>query len=137
MNPQTILKYLPQRPPFIFIDKLLKVENGEIVSSFKIPGEHILVENGVLTEAGIIENIAQTAAAGTGYKASIEQKPAPVGYIGAVKDLIVSEQPESGETITTEIIFLHDVLNASIVKGTVRIGENEIAACELKIFLDL
>ncbi len=130
-----VLAYLPQRPPFVMIDRLHRADDTLIQTSFEIREGHELVKNGVFTEAGLVENMAQTAAAGTGAKARESGQSAPVGFIGALKNLIIKELPGIGKTITTEIIFVHQVMNAHVVQGTVKMDGREIAACELKIFL--
>ncbi len=132
---QDVLAYLPQRPPFVMIDALLRSDNDIIVTEFTVRAGHELVKDGHFTEAGLVENMAQTAAAGTGAKARQAGIKAPVGFIGALKNLMIKELPLIGDTITTEIIFVHQVMNAHIVQGTVKMGAREIASCELKIFL--
>jgi predicted hotdog family 3-hydroxylacyl-ACP dehydratase len=117
------------------IDKIISADESASVTSFTIPADNIFVEDGLFTEPGLIENMAQTAAAGTGYRAFKEQKAAPVGFIGALKGLHIKELPRAGETIITKISFLHQIMNAHIVQGTVMSGERELASCELKIFL--
>ena len=84
---------------------------------------------------GLVENMAQTAAAGTGYKAQQDGKPAPVGFIGALKNLKVNMLPKVGDTLTTEVVFKMQVMNAHIVESVVKVNDEEIASCELKIFL--
>ena len=100
---ENILSLIPQRPPFVMVDKLLS--SGEIVttSTFLITADNIFVENGVLKEPGLVENIAQTAAARAGHIAQIENKPVRVGYIGAIRNLQVMELPKINDKIITEI----------------------------------
>jgi 3-hydroxyacyl-[acyl-carrier-protein] dehydratase len=135
MIQEEVLPFIPQRPPFVMIDKLVRADGEASETTFTIREGHLLVENGFFIEAGLVENMAQTAAAGTGSKAQQESKQAPVGYIGAIKALQVKQLPAVGETITTTITFVHQVMNAHIVQGVVKIGDAEIASCELKIFL--
>ncbi len=135
MTQHSILPFIPQRAPFIMIDEILEASENQSTTSFVVREGHLFVENGSFTEPGLIENMAQTAAAGTGYSASQQGKPAPVGFIGALKNLQIKQLPQIGDTITTNISFVHQVMNAHIVQGTIRIGEKEIASCELKIFL--
>lgn len=135
MIQEQILKFIPQRSPFVMVDHLEKADDTASVSSFTIREGHLFVENGVFTEPGLVENMAQTAAAGTGYKSQQENRPAPVGFIGALKGLQIKDLPKVGDTLTTTISFLHKVMNAHIVQGTVTVGEREMASCELKIFL--
>jgi 3-hydroxyacyl-[acyl-carrier-protein] dehydratase len=135
MTNEDILAFIPQRPPFVMIDSIVSADEKESITSFTIREGHLFVENGYFTEPGLIENMAQTAAAGTGFYAQQQGKPAPVGYIGALKGLNVTRLPFVDETITTTVTFVHQVMNAHIVQGKVSVGEFEMATCELKIFL--
>ena len=135
MTQAEVLPFIPQRPPFVMIDKVLGASDTLSSSSFTVREGHLFVEDGCFTEAGLVENMAQTAAAGTGYKASQDNKPAPVGFIGALKNLQVRELPKVGDTIRTTITFIHHVMNAHIVQGVVEKDGVEMASCELKIFL--
>lgn len=132
VNPD-ILNFIPQRPPFVMIDDISTTDDN--LSYFTIREGHLFVQNGIFTEPGLVENMAQTAAVSTGYKARQEGKPAPVGYIGALKNLSVNELPKVGDTIRTEITFLNQILGALIVQGRIYVAEREIASCELRIFI--
>ena len=135
MEQTDILAYIPQRPPFVMIDTIIRADEQIVITGFTIREGHLLVENGVFTEPGMVENMAQTAAAGTGYRAQQENKPAPVGFIGALKGLQVYELPAAGTTIVTEVRFLQQVMNAHLVEGKIMQGNKELASCEFKIFL--
>ena len=54
---------LPQREPFLFVDRLLHYDDGETVTAFTVPEGHLLVEDGKLTTSGVLENMAQSSAA--------------------------------------------------------------------------
>ncbi len=135
MNAPDIINLIPQRPPFVMIGQLLKADEKVSSTSFEIPEGHLFVENGVFTEPGLVENMAQTAAAGTGYRAQQEGKEPVVGFIGALKNLNIMALPKVGDTIITEVTFMNQVMNVHIVQGRVYLNETEIANCELKIFL--
>ena len=62
-----ILTLLPQRPPFIMIDKLLSCDKIITKTRFLVRKDNIFIEQGRLTSSGLIENIAQTCAARMGY----------------------------------------------------------------------
>ena len=55
---------IPQKPPMVMVDKLIFAEEKKVVTSFLIRRDNIFCSDGVFTEAGLIENMAQTAAAG-------------------------------------------------------------------------
>lgn len=129
-----ILPYIPQRPPFVMISELLHADGQLSRCSFEIEEANIMVKNGALTAGGLVENMAQTAAAGTGYQMQQEGKATPVGYIGALKSLNVIELPKVGDVITTEIKTVHQIFNAHVAEGKVTCGDRVIATCEFKIF---
>ena len=131
-----ILTYIPQRPPFVMVGELVSTDEKITKTTFTIPADNLFVVNGHFTESGLLENMAQTAAACTGYKANTEGKPAPVGYFAALKNTKITELPKVNETITTEIIFQQVLLNFHLVTGRVMLGDKEIASTEFKIFLN-
>ena len=129
-----LLALLPQRPPMVLVSALLACADDRTVTQFCVPADCILVENGVLSEAGLIENMAQTAAAGAGYGYRQQGQPAPIGFIAAIRGLRVGALPAVGTTLTTEVHVVNQVLDFSIVRGLVRAGETTFAECELRIF---
>ncbi len=129
------MQYIPQAAPFEMIDELVQVTESETKTKFTVREGHLFVDNGVFTEPGLIENMAQTAAAGTGWKAQQNNEPVPVGFIGAVKNFEVSRLPKAGETIISTITMQHQVMNAHIVQGAVSLDGQIIASAEFKIFL--
>lgn len=129
------MKYIPQSAPFEMIDALLSYENGNAITQLTITESNVFIENGFFLEAGLLENMAQTAASGTGYLADKEGKQPPVGFIGAIKGLKLNRLPKVGETITTTIVPVMAIGNVQVVEGKVMIGEEEIASAEYKIFL--
>lgn len=130
-----ILAYLPQRPPFVMIDTIVKADATASVTNFTIPASNILVENGYFTESGLVENMAQTAAAGNTLQAQQTNGAAPVGFIGALKNLQIHQLPLVGQTITTTVSYGMQVMNAQIVQATIELNGTIIANCELKIFI--
>ena len=132
---ESIISFIPQRPPFVMIDDIVSADDAISKTTFTIREGHLFVSDGLFTEPGLVENMAQTAAAGTGYKAQQDGKPAPIGFIGALKNLQVDALPKVGDMLTTEVVFKMQVMNAHIVQATVKVNEKEIANCELKIFL--
>jgi 3-hydroxyacyl-[acyl-carrier-protein] dehydratase len=129
------MKYIPQAPPFVMIDELCSASEAETRTQFTIREGHLFVQDNLFTEPGLIENMAQTAAAGTGYKATLTGQPAPVGFIGAIKNLEINYLPKVGETIISCVKMVHQVMNAHIVEGTITCEGKVIASAEFKIFL--
>ena len=136
MNPEEdILSLIPQRPPFVMISKLLYSGESITRSSLRVTEDNIFVENGRFREAGLMENIAQTAAARAGYIARMENRPVQVGYIGAVKNLEIGGLPRTGDELITEITIKDQIFDVTIITGKVWCRESIVAQCEMKIFI--
>ena len=129
-----ILQFIPQRPPFVMVDKLLYADEEKATSSFTITSHNILCEDGFFSEAGLMENIAQTIAAGRGYKEQMENKPVAGGYIAAVKNFEVFFLPQINDVLTTEIAVTGMLFNITIVTGKILLNGSLVAQCEMKIF---
>ena len=82
-----IVKYLPQRDPFVMVESLWLNNDTTTVTSLTIESENCLTENGFFTESGLLENMAQTAAVRVGYGFIEAGLEVPVGFITAIKDL--------------------------------------------------
>jgi 3-hydroxymyristoyl/3-hydroxydecanoyl-(acyl carrier protein) dehydratase len=132
-----LLRFLPQRPPMVMIDTFISCHEKTNVTSFDILPENIFMKDGFFTEPGIIENIAQTAAAGLGYAIINDAHlvEVPIGVIGGIKNLKIYFLPKSGETIKTEVKVVYELMNASVIHGETTIGNKKVAECEMKIFL--
>jgi len=142
MNAETkydpeIFSLIPQRPPFVMIDRFFgqSADEKSGSSAFKITEGNIFVEDGAFTEPGLIENIAQTAAARIGYICKTEKKPVPIGYIGAVQNLEILALPKINEEIKTEITITNEIFNVTIISGKILCEGKLLAQCEMKIFI--
>ena len=131
-----ISSLIPQKPPFVMIDQLLHSDEMVTRSSFRITPDNVFTINGQFTEAGLMENMAQTAAARAGYMARLEKKPVEVGYIGSVKNLEIFNLPQTNDSIQTEIKIEDQVFNVSMISGRVWCNGKLIAQCEMKIFME-
>ena len=130
-----ILSLIPQRPPFVMIDSILHYDEAVTLSVFKIMVGNILLENGRLSEAGLVENIAQTAAARAGFIASTTGQPVQVGYIGSLKNLRVYDLPKPDDVLETEITVENQIFDVTVVIGKVWCNNLLLAECEMKIFI--
>ncbi|PWT78684.1 MAG: 3-hydroxyacyl-ACP dehydratase [Bacteroidetes bacterium] len=130
-----IRSLIPQRDPFVMIDHLSHTDERSGCSELQIRKENIFLSDDFLTEPGLIENIAQTAAARIGYICQKEKRPVPVGYIGAVQNLAIYALPRIHDRLMTEISIKNEIFHVSIITGRIRCNEQLIAECEMKIFI--
>lgn len=129
-----ILTLIPQRRPFILVDKLLSYQEDKVETSFAVPKNHIFCEAGFLNEAGIIENMAQTCAVRLGYiNVYIKHKKVNLGFIGSIRHLEILTLPKINDVLHTEIEILEEVFQLSLVKATIRVNDKIIATGEMKI----
>jgi len=131
-----ITSVIPQRPPFVMIDGLVSCNETSSTTTFQVKAENLLVQDGKLSEAGITENIAQTAAAGLGYVTLQSNSPIEIGYIAAIKNLEIFAQPEVGDVLETTVTITNRVFDVTIVSGSVECDGLLLAKCEMKIFLN-
>ncbi len=139
-GPDTLEKLIPQREPMLMLDTLISHEEAKTVSAFSIKPDNIFVQDGLFIEAGLIENMAQTAALHNGWKAMLENekegsyKP-EIGVIGSIKNFVLSRLPEVNTLIETEVVIITEIFNASVLEAKVSSAGKMIAQCELKIFI--
>ena len=135
VSSESILQYIPQRPPIILVSRIYKSDETTIITGFDITEEHIFTHHGKLTESGIIENMAQTAASMAGYEAVKHNVKPVIGFIGNIKDLVIYELPSIGNELLTEVVTKTQVMNVSIIEAKTYCNNTLIATCEMKIFL--
>ena len=88
-----VLDLIPQKPPFIFVDKLLEVNSDAISTEFVIREDNLLVDNGLFSPEGLIENVAQSCAVRLGYINRQTNIPKKIGVIGSLKNLDIQRLP--------------------------------------------
>ena len=115
------------------VDTLLSSDERTARTAFRIRADNVLVENGFFSAAGLMENIAQTAAAGMGsVAAATGQLPGP-GYIASVKNLEINALPRVNDELVTEITIEARVLDIIVISGKVTCNGITMAQCEMKI----
>ncbi|MDR1343493.1 MAG: pseudouridylate synthase [Prevotellaceae bacterium] len=129
-----VLELLPQRPPFVMVDKLLCCDMDVTETSLGVREENIFCDDGRLTESGLVENIAQTCAARMGYiNKYINNDTVKLGFIGSIRNMEIRRLPQAGEALTTRICTMEEVLRMTLVSATVTVGRELIASAEMKI----
>lgn len=126
---------IPQRPPFVMIDKLFSFDNTFTVTQLEVRADNIFCKDGRLSAEGLMENIAQTCAARTGYINLISKKAVKIGVIGAVSNFEIVRTPKVGERIFTTIEVLEELFQITLVKAVVRCGDETIVQANMKVAL--
>ena len=130
-----IIQYIPQRDPFIMVHEILQATDDFALTQFEVLPECIFVRNGLFREPGLLENIAQTAAAQMGYVCKKKGLPVQLGYIASIKNLTVFSLPPIGTVLNTSIQVTNRVLDVILLEGIVRLRGAILCQCEMRIFV--
>jgi predicted hotdog family 3-hydroxylacyl-ACP dehydratase len=128
-----ILDLIPQRPPMAMIDALVSVGEKSARGQLMVRDSNLFLNRDMLGEPGLIEFIAQTAAAYTGYKSKITGSEIAEGYIGAIKNLEIYELPVINKLIESEIVIENEIVGYTIITGRIYSGEKLMVECEMRI----
>jgi len=139
-----ISNFLPHRPPFLLVDKVLTIDEEHVCTLFKIKEDTIFIENNYFNEIGLVENAAQTCSSIVG-KSFFEEDDLEgkgtqlIGYISSIKKIKVFDCPKVGETIISKAVLQSrmDTENFSIcsIACTILKEEKELLSCEMKLII--
>ncbi len=106
-----ISNFLPHREPMLMVSSVLEIDEDSVATQFHISEDCIFLNNGKLSETGLIENAAQ-AASGVVGQSFFEKDDLEgignklVGYISAIKKVEIFELPKVGDIIVTKAKLL-------------------------------
>jgi len=126
---------IPQRPPIVMVDLLQNVTESAADTGLYIKEDNLFVQGGHLQEPGLIEHIAQSAAAFAGYKGYLSGSEPKLGYIGEIKKMHIHVTPEAGKRLETKLEVLGNAGGITLLSAKTTIGEETIAEGQMKIFL--
>jgi predicted hotdog family 3-hydroxylacyl-ACP dehydratase len=135
IDKENITSYIPQRAPFVMIDELLEASVEGFESRFEVVRNNPLIVGDELSESAVVENIAQTCAAGFGYLGAQEEQGSPkIGFIGAISKLEVFANPKLGDVVHTSVKIISSFENIHLIEGVSSSKGNELSRCQMKIF---
>ncbi|MBQ4821334.1 hypothetical protein [Aquimarina sp. MMG016] len=134
-----VKKLIPQKDPFVMIDKLLFFDTDKVVSGLTVTSDNVLTNGTHFTEGGLIENMAQSIALHRGYRGYINRggdgKP-KTGFIGSIKHATINSLPEIGTDIETTVEIVAEIMMVSLVKIEVKdMKGNLLASSEMKTII--
>ena len=130
-----IIDLIPQKWPFVMVDKLHHFSENQIISGLTIKKENLFCIQNTFNEPGLIENMAQTVAMHKGYTYYLRNEPAPIGYIGAIKKAEIFVLPQLGDELTTTVTILHDIMGVTLVNAQIECNQKLIAISDIKTAL--
>jgi len=132
---ETLFNLIPQRPPIVMVDLLRNVTADAAQTGLLIRPTNIFIQDGHLQEPGLIEHIAQSAAAFAGYKGYSQGLPPKLGYIGEIKKMHIHALPEAGKRLETQLNVLGEAGGITLLAAQTSVDGQVVAEGQMKIFL--
>ena len=132
---EEILQLIPQRAPIVMVDKFYGVDDNFSYSGLTIRPDNIFCQLNHFVEVGLIEHIAQSAAARVGYVYAQKGEPVPLGFIGSIDKFKLHKAALVGNELYTEIEVLQEIGDITLISAKTSVSEELIAECRMKIFL--
>ena len=130
------LELIPQRPPMVLVDRFEGIDaEGVSTTGYTVEPAGLFVAGGRMSECGIIEHMAQSAAARIGWCCRAEGRPVPVGFIGAVSRLELHDLPRTGVHLRTRLRIVQEIGPLSLAEVRTEADGRPLAEGNLKIYL--
>lgn len=131
----TMKELIPQRPPFVMIDRLVSCNMVVTTTELEVREDNVFVAEGRFSASGLMENIAQTCAARIGYINLCKGEKVKIGVIGAVSNFEVFRTPKVGEKIVTTVEVIEELFQITLAKAVVKCGNETLTEANMKIAL--
>jgi predicted hotdog family 3-hydroxylacyl-ACP dehydratase len=131
---------LPHRPPMLCLDCLCAVSETRAEAAARLAPGHILLHEGALCEAGLVELAAQTVGAMQGYWDLRLGRPARDGFLAAAQRFVFFDRAGVGDALRITVDLVAELAGMYLVEAAITkidaTGEpTTIAAGKLKVFV--
>ena len=134
MHTGDIASLIPQRPPILMVDRFECVEADRCTTWLDIRDGNLFLHGGRLLAEGLIEHIAQTAAAYIGYRRREAGDEVNLGFIGDIKKCTIADSlPGVGETVETQMRVVSQVGPITMIAAESRVNDVTVVACRMKL----
>ena len=128
-----VTELIPQRQPLMLVDKVLHNSEEDTETVLEIREDNIFLDEGHLSMAGLLENMAQSCACRMGCRCIVAGSPVRIGVVGAIRNCIMERLPRLGETLHTHVCIMEEVLNLTLASVVVKVGDETIATTLIKM----
>ena len=132
---EELYKLIPQRNPIVMVDTFFCAYEESAETGLHVQSDNIFCEGGFLREPGMIEHVAQSAAAFAGYAPFTKGESPRLGFIGEVKKFKIVRLPKVGEFLYTRLRVLGEAAGVTLISAETKSGEEVLATCQMKIFI--
>lgn len=132
---EELYKLIPQRKLIVMIDTFFCADEESAETGLHIQSDNIFCKGGFLREPGMIEHVAQSAAAFAGYAPYIKGESPKLGFIGEVKKFKIFRLPKIGEFLHTCLRVMGEAAGVTLISAVTKSDEEVLATCQMKIFI--
>lgn len=132
---EELYRLIPQRPPIVMVDTFFETDDESARTGLHIQADNIFCREGTLQEPGLVEHVAQSAAAFAGYAPYTRGESPKLGFIGEVKKFKIARLPKAGEMLTTVLKVLGEAAGVTLIAAETCVGDESVATCQMKIFI--
>ena len=130
-----LYKLIPQRFPIVMVDTFFRADDVSAETGLHVQAGNLFCEGDTLREPGMIEHVAQSAAAFAGYAPYTRGESPKLGFIGEVKKFKIARLPKVGEFLHTSLKVLGEAGGVTLIAAETRSEEELLATCQMKIFI--
>lgn len=132
-----IKTFIPQREPMLMVNALYNADETSVETGLDVTKSNIFCkENGLFSETGIIEHIAQSAAVFAGYNDWKNNRPIVLGYIAEIKKFLLYKKVKVGDKLESSLKVVSQAMNITLMDAETKVGDEVVAKCKIKIFMD-
>src|SRR5574344_1542745 len=132
---EELFKLIPQRMPIVMVDVFYDATDTEANTGLTVTADNLFCENNKLREPGLIEHVAQSAAAFAGYDTYRQGLVPKLGFIGEIKKFKIYRLPLTGECLHTHLAVLGEAAGVTLLAAETRVNDEIITSCQMKIFI--
>ena len=128
-----ITELIPQRPPFLFVDKVVERSENKIMTSLKLTGEEDFFKGhfpgnpimpGVLLQEALFQSGAALMAGKEG---------AGLGVVTRVQNAKFKNMVRPGDELLMEVELTESLANAHYMKGTTKVAGKTVLVIEFTV----
>lgn len=128
-----ITDLIPQRAPFLFVDKVLERSDKSIMTSFKVTGSEDFFKghfpgNPIMPGVLLQEAVFQTGAA-----LMAGMSGAGLGVVTRVQNAKFKNMVKPGDELIMEVELLESLANAHYMKGTTKVSGKTVLVLEFTV----
>lgn len=135
LKDEELFQLIPQRAPIVMVDALYEASSDGAHTGLTVKSDNLFCRNGMLEEPGLIEHIAQSAAAFAGYETYCKGLPPKLGFIGEVKKMRITRLPRVEDMLHTYLYIIGEAAGVTLVSAETKVNDETVAVGQMKIFI--